>query len=259
MPFTLADLKWGSGKQNMGGLLSKAFYCPIDDLDLALLPDLSAVGKLDVTEPIVCKVGKNFVEVYSTPMKNKLDDSTVGEIDGKSKENLYEFFFPGDEEAIAEFERFALNTPCAWVVPDTRGRNRLLGLVNLDPETTSLSADIQAYLEGSNGTSGAARADLKGKTFQFKHSAPHAPLFYKGIVPLTPTIMQDQSGTPIELSEEVAKLYKAAPGVTQEFYHPSVARVNLNRISLRQAERLAAAGVLIALKAEKEKPTEQKK
>lgn len=186
MTFTLADLKWGSGKQNMGGLLSKAYYCPVDDIDLTALPDLTATGKLDVTDPIVCKSAKKFIEVYSTPMKNKIDDTTVGEIDGKSKENLYEFFFPGDEEAIAEFERFALNTPCVWIVPDTRGRNRLLGLVNLDPDVVTLSADIQANLEASNGSSGALRTDLKGKTFQFKHSAPHAPLFYKGVIPLTP-------------------------------------------------------------------------
>jgi hypothetical protein len=186
MPFTLADLKWGSGKQNMGGLLAKAFYCPVDDIDLDNLPDLSAVNKLDVTANIVCKTGKKFIEIYSTPEKNKLDDNTVGEIDGKSKENIYEFFFPGDEEAIAEFEAYALNTPCVIIVPDTRGRNRLLGLVRLDPDAVTLSADIQANLMGSNGTSGAARTDLKGKTFQFKHSAPHAPLFYKGVIPVTP-------------------------------------------------------------------------
>jgi hypothetical protein len=212
------------------------------------------VGKLDVIEPIVCVATKNFVEVYSTPLKNKLDDSTVGEIDGKSKEALYEFFFPGDEEAIAEFERFALNTPCVWIVPDTRGRNRLLGLVNLDPETTILSADIQAYLEGSNGTSGAARADLKGKTFQFKHSAPHAPLFYKGVIPLTPTTTmltsdgkcrKDAEEIQVELPDDVAEKYKLKPGITQEFFHPSVGRVNMKCITLKQAERLCKAGILI--------------
>lgn len=186
MAFTLADLKWAPGQQNMGGLLSKAFYCPA--ADILTLPALSAVGKLDTAAAsnIANVVGKKFIEVYSTPEKNKLDDNTVGEIDGKSKENLYEFFFPGDDQAVAEFERFALNTPCVIIVPDTRGNTRLLGVVNLDPNTTVLSFDIQANLIGSNGTSGAVRADLKGKTFQFKHSAPHAPIFYKGTIPLTP-------------------------------------------------------------------------
>jgi hypothetical protein len=188
MPFTLVDLKWAPGQQNMGGLLSKAFYCPA--AHIALLPDLSAVGKLDTAaaDNITCTTGNKFIEVYSTPEKNKLDDNTVGEIDGKSKENQYEFFFPGDDQAVAEFERFALNTPAVLLVPDTRGNLRMLGAVNLDPNTVTLSFDIQANLIGSNGTSGAVRADLKGKTFQFKHSAPHAPIFYKGTIPLTPAV-----------------------------------------------------------------------
>lgn len=178
---SLVDLKW-SGKQNMGGLLNKAYYIPVDQL--GVLPALSGVGKLNITAALVAIATKGFVEMYSTPEKNKLDDNTVGETDGKSKENIYECFYPGDEQECAEFEREHLNTPCVLLIPDTRGRLRIVGLCSLDPDTTVLSKDLPAYLIGSTGTSGAARADLKGKTFQFKASAPHAPLFYTGVIPV---------------------------------------------------------------------------
>lgn len=168
----------------MGGLLSKAFYIALADLDLENLPALTAIGKLKVTANIPVLDGKGFIEMYSTPEKNKLDDNTVGETDGKSKENIYECFYPGDEEECAEFEAKHLNTPAALLIPDTRGRLRIVGICRLDPEAVVLSGDLPAFLIGSNGSSGAARADLKGKTFQFKASAPHAPLFYTGEVAL---------------------------------------------------------------------------
>jgi hypothetical protein len=175
------DLKW-DGKQNMGGLLMRAYWMPV--ADLGVLPALSAIGKLNVIANIIALEGKGFIEIYSTPNKNKIDDNTIGETDGKSKENVYECFYPGDEEAVAEFEAQAMNTPCVLLIPDTRGRMRVIGLCRLNPATTVLSAELPAYMTGSNGTSGAAKADLKGKTFQFTANAPHAPLFYTGSVPL---------------------------------------------------------------------------
>jgi hypothetical protein len=180
----LADLLWSAGKQNMGGLLSRAYWIPIDDVDTATLPALSAVGSMLVTANIPVKAGKGFIEMYSTPEKNKLDDTTVGEVDGKSKQNIYEAFFPGDEVACAEFEAYAMNTPGLLLVPDTRGRKRIVGLCRLDPATTVLTHELPANLIDSPGSSGAVRADLKGKTFRFQAAAPHAPLFYTGAVPL---------------------------------------------------------------------------
>lgn len=182
MPLT--DLKRTAGTSNMGGLLTRAYWIAVEDLDA--LPALSAVGSLKITAAIVAKALKGFLELYSTPGKNKLDDPSVGETDGMSKEHIYEMFYPGDEEACDEFEAHALNTPCVLLIPDTRGRLRVVGLCRLDPATTVVTAEIPAYMVAGNGTSGAVRADLKGKTFQFKASAPHAPLYYTGAVPLLP-------------------------------------------------------------------------
>lgn len=184
MAFTLTDLKQSPGGRNMGGLLSKAYYVPQDDVNFSTPLVLTAAGKLDFVGPIVLKAGKNLIEIYSTPEKNKLDDNSVGEVDGMSKENIYEFFFPGSRKDVDEFEAFALNTPALIIIPDTNGRHRVLGLMALDPDSTAITVDVAAHMVQANGTSGAARADLRGKTFQFKHSAPHAPLYYTGELPL---------------------------------------------------------------------------
>lgn len=59
----------------------------------------------------------------------------------------------------------------------------------------------------------------------------------------------------IKLPEDVAKVYKPGPKVVREIYHGSVGRVDLNKISMKLAKKLAEAGVLIAL----EKAKEEKK
>jgi len=182
--FTLTNLGWSQGQQNMGGIIGQIYYCPIEDI--LTFPDASAVGKLDTIESFVCKTGKKFISIYHTAETGKLDDTTVGDRDGKSKENMLEFFFPGSKQDVAEFERFALNTPCVVICKDTNGNYRALGIGSFDDTTDVFTGDIPAYLESSSGTSGAARADRRGKTFQFKHSANHEAIYYKGTIPLTP-------------------------------------------------------------------------
>lgn len=184
--FTLADIGHTQGQANMGGLVRKIYYAPIDDI--LTFPELAVAGgvKTDVGSNFVMKTNKEFVQIYFTDGTGKFDDTTVGERDGRSKENMLEFFHPGNKEAILAFERFALNTPCVVIAVDSEGQQILFGAVNLDDSTTDLTGDCPAYLESSNGTSGAARADKRGKTFQFKASATHGPIIYVGTIPLTP-------------------------------------------------------------------------
>lgn len=182
----LADLGWAQGSQNMGGIIGNIYYCPIEDIET--FPQASAAGKLDTIESFVCKSTKKFISIYHTAETGKIDDTTVGERDGKSKENMLEFFFPGSKQEVAEFERFALNTPCVVIAKDTNGNYRALGIGSFDEATDIFLGDIPAYLESSTGSTGAARADRRGKTFQFKHSANHEPIYYKGTIPLTPAV-----------------------------------------------------------------------
>ncbi len=184
--FTLVDINHTQGQANMGGLVRKIYYAPIDDI--LTFPDLAAAGgvKTAALSNFVMKSTKEFVEIYFTDGTGKFDDTTVGDRDGRSKENLLEFFHPGNKEAILAFERFALNTPCVVIAVDSEGQQILFGVVNMDDSTDELTGDCPAYLESSNGTSGGARADRRGKTFQFKASATHGPLIYVGTIPLTP-------------------------------------------------------------------------
>ena len=182
MAFALADLKQTPGKRNMGGLLTIAYYVPQDDCDFTTPLVLTAAGKLDFAGPIVLKTAKMFIEIYSSPEKNSLSDNSIGAIDGMSKENDYTFFFPGSRQDVDEFEAYALNTPALIIVPDLDGHLRVLGLMALDPTTTAITTDLGAYLMEAKGSSGTSRADLKGKTFKFKHNAPHAPLYYTGAI-----------------------------------------------------------------------------
>lgn len=184
LALVLANLGWSQGQQNMGGIIGDIYYAPIEDI--LTFPDASAAGKLDTIESFVMKTGKKFITIYHTAETGKLDDATVGSRDGKSKENMLEFFFPGSKQDVAEFERFALNTPCVVICKDTNGNFRALGIGSFDDTTDVFTGDIPAYLESSSGSSGAARADRRGKTFQFKHSANHEAIYYKGTVPLTP-------------------------------------------------------------------------
>lgn len=59
----------------------------------------------------------------------------------------------------------------------------------------------------------------------------------------------------IKLPEDVAKVYKPAPGIVREIYHGSVGRVDLNKINMVAAKKLADAGVLLPM----EKATEKEK
>ncbi len=42
--FTLTNLSWTQGQQNMGGIIGDIYYCPIEDIET--FPVASAAGKL---------------------------------------------------------------------------------------------------------------------------------------------------------------------------------------------------------------------
>jgi hypothetical protein len=176
----ITDLLARYGKQNMGGLKNIAHLIPLADLDDATPFVTSAAGKLDFSTNLVAKETKRFYQMYSTPQKGHHDGNSVGEVDGKSKENIYEFFYPGNEQECAEFEAFILNTPCVIVFYDPKGNKRVLGLAVMDFASTAITTEITCHLDVANSLSGAAYADLAGTTLAFKHAAPHPPLFYKG-------------------------------------------------------------------------------
>src|SRR5690606_2054704 len=148
------------------GLIGEIYFCPAEDI--ATLPELSAVGALDTAAAsnFVCKTGKKFYRIYHTQETGRVDYNTVGELDGKSKQNLLTFFYPGDDATLAAQERLLQNTPGVYICKDTKGNLRVLGVTNFDPATTELSLESPAYLQTSNGTTGAAGSDRRGTTFE---------------------------------------------------------------------------------------------
>lgn len=182
-PFT--DLLWPQGKDNMGGLLGKLYYSPVEDIDAANLPTLDTDG-VTLTGDFACKTGKRFYEVYCTRGTGQLQDETVGERDGKSQENMVDFFIPGSLKDVEAFKRRVQNTPVVVICSDTDGNFRVIGVVALGAEgSEEVSLDMPAYLETKTGTTGAAGTDRRGTSFQFKAEAPHSALFYDGTIPLT--------------------------------------------------------------------------
>lgn len=185
--FVLTDLNWTQGQQNLGGLVGNIYYAPVEDI--LTFPVLTAAGSLETAAAsnFTMKTGKEFIQIYHTPETGKIDDNVIGEIDGKGFENFLDFFFPGSKLEVRNFSRFALNTPCVVIAKNTNGQFELIGVVNLDDTTTTLTGDIPAYLQQANGTTGAARADRRGRSFQFRQpGCPHPPVIYKGTIPLTP-------------------------------------------------------------------------
>lgn len=178
------------GGDNMGGLVGFIHVCPVADIDETTLPVLSAIGKLDtaVADNLTCKSTKKFTKVYGTLGKMKLDSNSVGERDGKSIENMVEFFHPGNKQAVSEFKRAIQNTPSVLIVKDTTGNLRVLGLVNLDAATDVLTLDIPCYYESTVDTTGAASADERGVRFVFKQESPHDSIYYKGTIPLVAAV-----------------------------------------------------------------------
>ncbi len=178
------DLLWTQGKENMGGLLGDIFFIPIEDVDPAALPTLDVDG-ISLTGEIAPLSTKEFFQIYHTKGTGKIDDNTGGERDGKSFENLLEFFFPGQEKSVENFKKMVANTPGLWIAKDPQGNYRALGISAIGGVVT---LDRPAYCESIASGTGAASTDKSGSTFQVKSEAPHPPLFYSGTIPTDPVV-----------------------------------------------------------------------
>ena len=178
------DILWPQGQDNMGGLVDDLYYVPIDDIDFAAPPALAADG-VTISGDITLKTDKKWLRIYHTRGTGKLDDTQVGERDGKSFENMVEFKFPGDTAKLVAFKRLVANTPVAVICKDAQGNYRLIGItIQNDPvaSTDVPTLKFPAYIEQASGTTGAKGSDAKGHTFQIKAEAVCPPLFYTGAI-----------------------------------------------------------------------------
>ena len=176
----MEDLLWTPGSKNMGGLVGNIHAIEIDQIDLSTEPTLDADG-LTITSPLVLNVDQKFATIYHTRETGKIDSNMVGERDGRSFDNMLEFFHPGSSKAEAAFREKYCNTPSVYIAKDTDGNWRLIGLAKIGGKITK---DLPAYMEPSNNTTGAAAADRRGSTYVIKSEASHPPLFYEGPIDL---------------------------------------------------------------------------
>lgn len=177
-----ADLAWNQSEQNMSSLRGEIYACPAEDIDWTTPPALNADG-VTITGDIVCKTGKEFIQLYHTKNSGKVMSEPAGEKDGRYKDNSIEFFFPGNKKAVIAFEKDALNTPWVVIVKEADGTVLVLG-VCVDG-SGNLHIDWPCDLETASYAN--EGGNVRGRTFGFKCSAPHSPLVYEGDIQTTPT------------------------------------------------------------------------
>ncbi len=180
------DVLWPEGADNMGGIIGDIFFVPMNNVDTTQLPAIGA--DLVITGNVVLLPLKQFFAIYETRGTGKIDDNTVGERDGRSKEVMFEFKFPGDTKEIISFARQVQNQPGVLIVKDPQGQQRILGVTvikDIDGVTDITTYQMPAYLESDTGTTGLG-GDAKGHTMIFKAEALTKALIYQGDIDVDP-------------------------------------------------------------------------
>lgn len=172
------DTLWTQGQDNMSGLVGDLYWCPAEDVDMTSPPALDADG-VTVTGTIALKALKKFFRIYHTRGTGKIDDTMVGERDGKSFEVMCVFKFPGDTPEYVNLMKEGKNTPILLIGKDAQGRQRLVGMSLLNG---SLSMDLPAYFDAETGTTGDQASSAKGHEITVKAESNHPPLFYEGVI-----------------------------------------------------------------------------
>lgn len=178
------DLAFTPGSDNLAGIATKIWACPI--ADIASYPALSAVDSLMLAAGnITCESGKKFWEIYLTDETGKVESKSIGPRDGKARETMLTFRYPKYTKAVSEFIRKWQNTP-ALVVYQSKADGKLyvMGVTNFDNTGTVTSLNIPAYFEQADSSTGEKVADEHGTLFGWKYSSGHDPLEYQGTVPV---------------------------------------------------------------------------
>lgn len=167
------------GKENTGGLLGPAFWCPISDI--STFPVLAAAGgPVTTTASITCVATKKFYTIYGTDESMKVEINSIGDKDGFAWETMLSWNYPGSDSTVMDMLRQMANVPAVVIYKDN-GIYRIMGMTNSDPTTTVLNADIPCYMDPSvKYESGDKRDKKKGTNFAFRWRSNHPPVQYLG-------------------------------------------------------------------------------
>lgn len=175
------DLLFTQGSDNLSGLVDEILAIP--SADILTLPALAVATSLKTAAAdIVAKPGKKASRIYFTDETGKAETKNVGERDGKGRETMLTCRHPAYGVALEDFIRQYQNTPTVLIFRRPNGKRYLIGVSQLDINSTELSLAIPAYFETGDSATGEKRPDQNGALLGWKYTSSHGPIEYAGDV-----------------------------------------------------------------------------
>ncbi|GAB3956707.1 hypothetical protein GCM10028805_47410 [Spirosoma harenae] len=163
-------------ENNMGGTRQFFHFAPWGDILTFGAPAANpsdADDLYNITTAHTMKSGKQFFTMYCTIDTSELESGSIGEIDGKSYNPKFTFFYPGSKKDALRFSNQCKNDKFV-VIP-----------VLADGTLVQLGGQyFCAYITG-NFKSGKTTGRGKGWEFEVMSYQPDL-LYYTAAVPLTP-------------------------------------------------------------------------
>jgi hypothetical protein len=169
-------------EDNLGGIITRLYYCPVSDLDTIQEPDESLstfVNQADlatISSAHVPASGKGFIEMYNTQNSGSIKYSPQGERDGFSIKVVLEFFYPGSEPEFYGFIRKAKNDRFIWLATQPNGTTIHQIGSNLFP----------AYLKIKDGGTATNEGGRNGFVFEVESMGSGPMLYTAGSIPMHP-------------------------------------------------------------------------
>jgi hypothetical protein len=176
----LSTLAWG-GDDNVGGIIHTEIYIAeaawfaangIKEIPTHLgATDMASLAKVVGDHTFL--TGYGFMKITATPKTGNIESSTLGELDGKVKNNVFAFMIPGSDAEVLGFERMLMNKDLICLVKEQSTKEyRQIG-----------SACIPARIETVTNTLGGGTYEgKKGSSFEIHDFGPVAAPIYPGLI-----------------------------------------------------------------------------
>lgn len=158
-------MTWCPGSSRMPGVRKRLFFIPKSDI--SAWPTKSG-GKYTGDFTLVSGKYWNYIDIVEK--KSKHSAETQGEYPCKTFKQHGEFFYPGLEDDITDFEEKANNDDLVYLTQEANGTFKVLGCEEYQTDTT-FSSD-----------SGSEATDAIGVTITAECDAPTDLLTYEGSI-----------------------------------------------------------------------------
>ena len=157
------SMTWCPGRTRTPGIRKRIYFLPKH-----FIKAFPEHGKGKYTGDFTLADGQYWQYMDVVVNDSKFSAETQGEYPCKTMLQHGEFFYPGLEEDITDFEEKAINDDLIFVVQQSSGKFKVLGCEEY-PTNVSCSSD-----------SGAGTTDKIGVTITAEATAPHDLLIYEG-------------------------------------------------------------------------------